>query len=404
MPQMPSLKRSLSLPLVAFYGLGNILGAGIYVLVGKVAGAAGMLAPLSFVVAAVIATFSAFSYAELTSRYPVAAGEAVYVQEGFNWRWLTLLVGLAVAMSGMVSSATITRGFVGYFHVFFPGWPHALVVVLLLLILGIITVLGVRMAVGVAAAMTVLEMAGLLLIVFVGSDSLMDLPARLPEVTPTLDGAVWAAVMAGAFLAFYAFLGFEDMVNVAEEVREPEKNLPRGIFIALGLSTLFYVAVTLVAVLSLAPAQLVESDAPLATIYTQATGREPFLISIISLFAVVNGALIQIIMVSRILYGMSCNGWLPPFLKFVHPRTRTPVNSTVFVVTLVMLMAIFVPLVTLAKFSSGLVLSVFALINLALWRIKLRQPEAAGVRVYPLWVPVLGFFSSLALLLFELLS
>lgn len=400
MSDNPELKRSLSLLQITFYGLGTILGAGIYVLVGKVAGDAGMYAPISFVVAAILAVLTGLSYAELCARYPKSAGVAFYTHQGFGRQHLSVTAGLLIILTGLVSAATLANGFVGYLQVFVavPDW---LVITLLVLALGALAAWGIDESVFAASAITLIEVAGLLLILFVAGGSLGDLPARLPELVPPLDVMAWHGILLGAFLAFYAFIGFEDMVNVAEEVKRPERNLPRAILIAVGVSTLLYLLVALVAVLALPPAELAQTRAPLAVIYERSTGSAPTLISLISLFAVVNGALVQIIMGSRVFYGMSREGWLHRALGRVHVRTRTPLLATALVTALVLVLALWLPLVTLAKATSFIILIVFAIINLALVRIKLRSARPEGVRVYPLWVPVAGFISTAALVLFQ---
>ena len=399
--EQPTLRRELGLPLLTLYGLGNILGAGIYVLVGKVAGSAGMFAPISFLVACALAALTAISYAELSARLPLSAGESVYVEHGLRSRRLGVAVGLLIAASGVVSAATIARGFVGYLHVFVPA-PDWLVIISVVLALGAVAAWGIRISSWSAAAITIVETAGLLLILGVAGRSLADLPSRVEELLPPLDGAQWQGILLGSFLAFYAFIGFEDMVNVAEEVREPTRTLPLGIFLSFGIATVLYLLVALVAVLAVPPHNLGESAAPLALVYQEATGAYPVWISLISLFAVVNGALIQIIMASRIAYGMSRQGWLPERLGRVHPGTRTPLLSTAVVTTAVLILAIWLPLVSLAQATSFLLLIVFCLVHLSLWRIKRSEPCPLGVRTYPIWVPLLGFASTGLFVLFQM--
>ena len=396
------LKRSLSLPLVTFYGIGTILGAGIYVLVGKVAGYAGMFTPFAFLVASLLAALSAFSYAELSARFPKSAGEAVYVQEGLGWRHLSTIVGVAIVLSGTISMATLVHGFVGYFQVFF-NVPAELVIIILTLVLGMVVAWGINESVIIASLMTLLEIGGLVLIIWVGYPHLAELPARWPEMVPPLELSVWAGIVAGSFIAFYAFIGFEDIVNVAEEVRNPHRNLPRAIVIALIVTTLFYFAVAIVSILTLTPAELTRTDAPLAELYRSVTGREPILITVISLVSVLNGALIQIIMASRVLYGMSRQGWLPPFLGQVNVVTRTPLAATAIITAVVLLFALWLPLVSLAKLTSFIILMVFALINLSLWQIKIKAPQPEDIRAVPLWVPITGFFFSGAFVLYQLI-
>lgn len=399
--QPPQLRRVLSLPLITFYGLGTILGAGIYVLIGKIAGIAGLYAPLAFLIAAAVAALTGFSYAELTSRYPHAGGESIYVQQGFGIRTLSTLVGLLVATAGLVSAATITHGFVGYLGVFveLPATP---VIIAVVLVLGGLAIWGILESVWAAAIATVIEISGLLLIIAVASPSLATLSARWPELLPPADAAAWSGIMLGAFVAFYAFIGFEDMANVAEEVQDATHNLPRAILFSLALATTLYLLATLAAVLSLPPAQLAASAAPLALIFEHSTGYPPTLIAVISLFAVINGALIQIIMASRMLYGMSTAGWLPGILAQVSMRTGTPVVATIAAASGVLLFALALPLAALAKVTSTIVLVVFALVNLALIKIKRRDPAPSGARVYAGWMPWGGLLLSLVLLFFHL--
>ena len=401
--QQVGLRRALSLPLVTFYGLGTILGAGIYVLVGEVAGAAGMYAPVAFLAAALVASFTAFTYAELSARHPLSGAEAVYVQEGLRRRELSTLVGLLIVFSGLVSSATLANGFVGYLGVFID-LPENLVICVVVLGLGVLAFWGILESVSVAAVATVIEIAGLILIIVVSGSSFAALPERLPELIPPLESNAWWGIAMGTFLAFYAFIGFEDMVNVSEEVKDPQRTMPRAIILALVASTALYLLVVTAAVLALPVSTLSQSDAPLALLFEHATGARPTVIALISLFAVINGALIQMIMASRMLYGMGRAGWLFRALGSVSERTRTPVVATLTIVIGVLLFALWLPLVTLAKLTSFAILLVFVLVNLSLIRIKKTQQAPTGIRVYPIWVPYGGMLLAVLLLLFQTLS
>ena len=401
--QQVGLRRALSLPLVTFYGLGTILGAGIYVLVGEVVGAAGMYAPLAFLVAALVAAFTAFTYAELSARHPLSGAEAVYVQEGLGRRELSTLVGLLIVFSGLVSSATLANGFVGYLGVFVE-LPAVLVICVVVLVLGVLSLWGILESVTVAAVATIIEIAGLVLIIAVAGSSFADLPDRLPELIPPFESKVWWGIATGAFLAFYAFIGFEDMVNVSEEVKDPQRTMPRAIILALVGSTTLYFLVVMVAVLALPVSILSQSEAPLALLFERATGSRPTVIALISLFAVINGALIQMIMASRMLYGMGRAGWIFRSMGYVSERTRTPLVATITVSIGVLLFALWLPLVTLAKLTSFAILLVFILVNLSLIRIKKIQQAPQGIRVYPIWVPYTGMLLAALLLVFETLS
>ena len=402
-PDGPELKRSLSLSLLTLYGLGNILGAGIYVLIGKVVATAGIFTPWSFLIASTIAGLTAFTYAELSSRYPLSAGEAVYLQAGFERKLLSAGVGVLIVLAGIVSAAAITRGFVGYFQSFWM-LPTPLVIAVLVMALGLLAIWGIVESVRVAALFTLVEILGLGIIIWV---ALPDQDAFVTSMTATLapaEFADWNGILLGGILAFYAYIGFEDMVNVAEEVRNPVRNLPIAILVALVVSTLLYMAVALVAISSGPIDELGRSDAPLALIYERAAGAPPVLISAIAMVAVVNGALIQIIMGSRICYGLARQGWIPAMLGRVHARTRTPVAATVLMTLSVLIMALWLPVETLARATSLLLLIVFALINLALWKIQ-RNPEleSTGFSV-PRWIPVCGFIASVAFLAYQLLA
>jgi len=399
---MSELKRAITLPFLTCYGLGTILGAGIYVLIGKVAGLAGMHTPFAFLLAAIIAGFTAVSYAELSARLPKSAGEAVYVYEATRKRWLAIIVGWMIIFTGVVSAATIANGFVGYLHLFIPIQPW-IAITLLVLSLGILALWGITESIAVATAITLIEVFGLFIVLWAAGDSLWTLPERYHEITPSLDMSSTVGIGLGGFLAFYAYIGFEDMVNIAEEVKQPEVNLPRSIFIALGISSFLYVLIALVAVLAIPIEDLVHSEAPLALIVSQKGGISPTTIGLISLFAVVNGALVQIIMASRVAYGMARQGLAHHRLGKVHDHTQTPVFATILVTSITLILALGFPLVTLAKTTSFVILIIFALVNSSLIFLKIREPRN-DLPSYPLWFPVMGCFLCIGLLCLQTLS
>lgn len=396
-----SLKRSLPLPLVTFYGISTILGAGIYVLVGKIAGYAGMYTPFAFIVALFLATFSAFSYAELSARYPLCAGEAVYIYKSFNNRIISIFIGLCISLGSVTSVATLLHGVVGYLSVFFQA-SETVTIITLALLMGLVVAWGITESVSIASLMACIGIAGLLLIIWITRDHIYQLPDRIPEMLPDFEFSVWEGILIGGFVAFYAFLGFEDIINVAEEVHNPKRNLPLAIIFALIITTLLYLAIAVVCVLSLPTRQLAESNAPLALIYSKITGTSPIVITLISLVSILDGALVQIIKTSRILYGMSRQGWLPNWLGIVNPKTHTPVYATFFVTSVILLFALSLPLINLAKLSSFITLFVFTTVNFSLWRLKSRVPRVEGVFTVPYGVPVIGFFISGAFVLYQL--
>lgn len=395
------LARKITMPMLLFYGLGNILGAGIYVLLAEVANTAGMYAPVSFLVALVIVSFTALSYGELASRYPDAAGVALYIKKGFGSTNLSVITGLTISLAALISAATIARGFAGYLSELTP-LPEWIALSGLIAVLGFIAVWGIGESVAIAVILTFVEIGGLLLILWIGLPALTSLAERAHELIPPLEWDVWYGISLGGFLAFYAFLGFEDMVNIAEEVKAPSQAYPKAILLSLLIATLLYLSISVVSVLLLSAQQLSATEAPFATIYTEATGRGATLITLISIFAIVNGALIQIIMASRMVYGISKRGWLPSILSYVSARTKTPVVSTLLVSMITLGFALWLPLVTLANLTSFLILIVFSVVNAALIRIKLRDPAPKGVYSVPFWVPFAGVVVNVTFLVIQL--
>lgn len=404
MSEPVTLKRSINLPLMILYGLGTTIGAGIYALIGKVAGEAGMLAPWAFLLAALLAAFTAFSYAEMCARYPHAAGAARYVGEGLGNRRLALVVGLLVALAACVSAAALTRAFASHLTEL-VAWPPEPIIISVVLLIGLIAAWGISESVMAAALVTLVEVGGLVLVIFSAGEYLAALPQRLAELTPTPDTGAWAGVLAASLLAFYAFLGFEDMVNLAEELRDVRRAMPLAIAATLAITTGLYVVLALVAVLAVTPAELEASGAPLALVYERTGSAQAGpIIAVIALFAIINGVLVQVILTARVSYGLASQGALPRFLGRVHPGTRTPLPATAVAVTAVLALALWFPLTQLAEATSVITLAVFTLVNLALLRLKLTQPAPHGIFQAPLWIPATGFAVSLGFVVYGMTS
>ena len=395
------LKRSLSLPLITFYGLGSIIGAGIYVLIGEVAGYSGLFTPFAFLIAAIIAAFTAFSYAELSSRFPHSAGEVIYIKQGLRSHWLSVAAGWLVVLMGILTSATLANGFVGYLQIFyyFPSWAVILVFVA---VLGAVAVWGITESAIFATLITFVEIAGLILVVFIARKSLTMLPTHWHSLIPPMKLSAWSNIGLGAFIAFFAFIGFEDMVNVAEEVKNVRRTMPIAIILAVIISTLLYFFVAIVAVLAVPMKELAHNTAPLALIVTK-SGYSPTLITLISLTATINGVLIQLILVSRVIYGMSKQDCAPKFLAVVNKKTQTPIRSTVLASIAILVLAIWFPLTTLAKASSYFILIMFSLVNLSLVFTKIRTPYFEGAVRYHIIIPIIATILCVGLLVFQVL-
>ncbi len=400
MRKRATLKRSLGLPMVTFYGLGTIVGGGFYALLGKVSAEAGMLTPLAFLAAAFVAMFSAFSYAELSARYPFSAGEAHYALVAFRRAWPSALVGWAVIATGVVSAATLSVAFSGFVRsvIDVPAW---LVVCTMVVGLGLVSAWGIGQSAVLALIITVLELGGLVAIVLVAGDSLATIPERWRELTPRLTAAGWSGILMGAYLAFYSFVGFEDMVNVAEEVKRPAHNLPIAILASLAVTAILYCLVSLVVMLTVSQHELNTSDSPLSLVFAKGS-RAAAMVTGIGMLSGLNGALVQIVMASRVSYGMALKHLAPFALAKISPRTRTPVRATLVVTVIVLALALWLPIVALAKATSTVLLLVYVIVNLSLVIIRLRPAtKATEGPVFPLAFPIVGIIISVGFLLFH---
>ncbi len=392
------LRRRISFPLLVLYGLGTTVGAGVYALVGEVAGLAGSWAPWAFLLAAVLAITTAMAFAELSSRHPTAAGEAAYIRAAFGSRGASLAIGLAVVASGTVSAATVTNGFAGYVTTMVPG-SDELIETLLVAGLAAVAAWGIKESLTLAAIVTVLEVGGLLAVVTaVGAGD----PGALMRGWVPVEPLPLAGLVGGATLAFYAFLGFEDMVNVAEEVEDAPRTVPRAILWTLAITAFLYGIVAVAAVASVSAEDLAKSSAPLALVYERAVGRSPIELVVIGSLAMVNGALIQIIMASRVVYGLSRAQLVPEVLGRVYAGTGTPLVATGLVAGTVWLLALTFPLASLARVTALLALAIFGSIHAALFTLQRRAGPAPAFRC-PAWIPVVGAVTSALLITVELL-
>lgn len=395
------LKRSLTAPILTLYGLGNILGAGIYVLVGKVAGAAGMQAPLAFLIAMAVAALTAFSYMELSSRFPKSAGSALYTYKALKSRGLSLFVGFSMVLAGITSAAALSQGFAGYLGSIIPV-PELIASVLVLIVLTGVALLGIGESAKVAALFTIVEAAGLVAIIWLGRTHVTSFP--ITEITSIQPSLGLSGLLFGAFLAFYAFIGFEDMVNVSEEVKNPRRTMPIAIISSLAIATVLYILVVVISVTAVAPTQLAESSAPLSLVVEHISSIDPRTISIIGMAAAFNGIIVQIIMGSRMLYGLANQGWISKRFAKVDETRQTPITATLFVGLLMVAGTVLLPLVSLAQATSYLVLFIFCLVNISLIVLKLKKGPGKDIVQVPMVLPVLGAISSVAIVLYQIVT
>ena len=394
------LARRLGPGLLTLYGVGTTIGAGIYVLIGEVAARAGAWTPFAFLLAALLAGATALSFTELSARMPKSAGEALYVREAFASERLSLLVGLMVAIAGIISAASVVVGGVGYLRTL-VAVPEALAIVVLCVTLGGLAIWGITESTLAAAVLTLVEIGGLLLVIATGIAVGGERGLPVSEILAPSAPFPLVGVFAGAVLAFYAFIGFEDIVNVAEEVKEPARTMPLAIVATLVIAGGLYLAVSVTALAVLPLVELAGSQAPLALVYA-AGGGDARLLGAIAVLATVNGVLVQMVMASRVLFGLSRQGSLPAVLGRVNPATHTPVIATVLVVGVILALALSFPIATLAGTTSLVTLAVFTLCNLALWRLKRRGPTPPEAPDLPIWLPLAGATVSLAVLALEI--
>lgn len=384
------------------YGLGVTIGAGIYVLVGVAAGRSGMNAPVAFLIAALAMGFTAAAFAELSTRMPISAGEAAYVEAAFGRKWLGLVVGLLVVVNAVITAATISSGSAGYISVFVP-LPNVWIIIGVVVAMGAVACLGTAQSIAFAGVMTLIEIGGLLLIVGAGLISEDAVLTRLPEMMPTGNSASWMAIGGTAVIAVFAFVGFEHLVNIAEEMKEPSRTLPRALFLTLGITTVLYVLVMWISVVVVPPLELAASTAPLATVFMRLTGLPLVTMSAIAVVATLNGIVVNMIMIARVLYGLSAKGSLPGAFARLGTRTGTPLLGTVVGVGAILVLALAIPLGGLADIAARGTLLIFAITNAALIRIKMRnQSVPSGSFVCPMWAAVAGLTSSVALLFFAI--
>jgi len=388
-----ALKRRIGLGLLTAYGVGVMVGAGIYVLVGAVAAEAGIHAPWAFLLAGVIAAPTALSYAEFSTRIPEAAGEAAFVEKGFNLPLLGLIVGLAIVAAGTVSASAVLSGGVGYLMALVPI-PAFAGIVILGVLLTTVAVVGVLESLALAAIFTAIELIGLALVVWVGFSVEPSADFLAPQ--PFVLGGVAAA----AVLAFFAFIGFEDIVNMAEEVERPERNMPMAILLSLVITTTIYALVSWATVRAVPLAELGQSRQPLALVWQAGRGGDAQFLSAIAVFAALNGVLAQIVMASRVMFGLGRKHKALGMFTTTHPKRGTPVLATVLIGALVIIGAMALPLATLAEATSTILLTVFVVVNASLIALKRRTPEAPFQ--VPMAVPVFGLVAAGAALVANL--
>jgi amino acid transporter len=397
----PSLKRVMGPGLLLLFIVGDILGTGIYALTGQVAAQVGGVVWLPFLVAFLVALVTAFSYLELVTKYPQAAGAALYTHKAFGIHFVTFLVAFAVMSSGITSASTAARAFsANAASVFGLGIEGGIGITLIGLgfmsLVALVNHRGVGESVKTNVVLTCVELSGLLIVIGVGVWALGLGEGDFSRVTEfdTGDRSVVGGVIAATGLAFFAMVGFEDSVNMAEECKEPRKIFPKVLLAGLLATGLIYVLVSISAIALVPPAALSEGDTPLLQVVEAgAPGFPVGIFGVITMFAVANSALINMLMASRLVYGMSRQHVLPPLLGKVHPKRRTPTTAILFTTALAFGLITFVGAVpALGGTTALLLLIVFTVVNIAVLVLRKDPVDADHFRT-PTVLPVIGAIS-----------
>lgn len=399
----PGLARRVTAPLLLLLVVGDILGAGIYILVGEVAGELGGVAWLGFTAAFAVAAGSAASYAELVTRFPGSAGSALYAQRAFGRPALTFVVGMAVMLSSLATAATTTRAFAGDYLAEFVELPVVAVALVVLAVLTLVSIRGIELSAKVNVGMTIIEIGGLVLVLVIGGAALIDGAGEPGAIVDFSDVGADPFLTATA-LAFFAFLGFEDAVHLSEEVADVRRVFPKVLFGAVVIASTLYLAVVAVATMAVDPAVLAASDGPLLEVV--ATG--PLAIStrwfaFVALVAVTNTSLFALVAASRLVYGMATDGSLPRRLGQVHERWRTPVTASILVAVLAAVLASTGAVEDLATAAVTLLLSVLVGVNVAA-AVTRTRPEAADGFLAPRLVAPVTALAAATLLTHQLVT
>jgi APA family basic amino acid/polyamine antiporter len=395
------LARTMGFGALVIYGVGDMLGAGVYGLMGKAARHMGNAVWLSFMIGMVAAAATGLSYASLGSRYPRAAGASYIVGRAFRRPMLAYVVGLTVMASGLTSMAAAGRVFAGYFTTFAPVLPRPAVSVAFVLLLAFVAFRGMRESTWLNALCTTVEVSGLVFIVAMGANTWGSVDYFDARTADNLTGELtFTLLQSGAVLTFYAFVGFEDMLNVAEEVKDVKRTLPWALITALAITTLVYIAVAVTAISVMPSAELARSERPLVDVAVRAAPwLDARIYTVISLFAVTNTALLNFVMGSRLVYGMARQALLPRWLGSVHGARRTPHRAIVMLAVIVVALVLLGDISSLAKATSILLLVVFTVVNASLLVLKRKPDEPRGALEVPWLVPLVGMAVNVTLVL-----
>lgn len=370
----PKLKRRVSLFALTVYGVGNVLGAGIYALIGEVLGKTGNLSWLAFILASITGALTGLSYAELSAMFPKSAAEFVYTEEAFKIRILSFILGWIIIFSGILSASTVALAFGGYLSdlISIPSiFLNIIFAIILVLILSVINFIGIKTSTRTNILFTLIEASGLIIIIIISFFGKQE-----PNYFILPSGSSFAVIFSAVALIFFAYIGFEDIANIAEEVKEPHKNLPKAIIYSIIITTILYFF-TAIAVVSILPyGDIADSDAPLNEVAAEVLGPGGGIaMSFIALFATANTVLIMLIVTSRMMYGMARDKALPKGLSRISPKYRTPIISVLLTMGFTIIPILFGDISLVAHATVIGVLINFILVNISLLALRKKKPD-----------------------------
>jgi APA family basic amino acid/polyamine antiporter len=402
----PGLKRSVTLFQALMYGVGLILGAGIYVLIGDVAAISGNAMWISFILAAGMASLTGLSYAELSSVFPKSAAEYVFVKEGLGSNFIALFIGCLTIFVAITSAATVAIGFSGYLAVFLPQYPPVLYAIVLVLALSFLNYYGIRESVWVNSIFTLVEIAGLLIIIAIGLSigPVTDINYfEMPSHAYLSHASIISTILASTLLVFFAYYGFENISNISEETKIPTRTIPRALIFSILVTTIIYILVAISAIGLVGWEELSKSNAPLAVAASKALGNNgTVLLTILALFATTNTVLMMLISGSRIIFGIAkYDDAIPTVLAEIHSSRKTPWLATIFtmaftVATIVLYTGKISDVASISVFG---ILVVFAMVNLSAISLRFKQPNISRPFMLPFRIKKLPVLPALGLVM-----
>ncbi len=402
------LKKTIGLPTALFYGVWTIVGAGIYVMIWKISWIAWMQSMRSLLLAGIFCILTWLSYAELTNRYPKSAWAALYVERWFNSKSIGVLTWILVCLAWVVSAWVLAKWFSAYLTTFLPQIPLLWWAIGIVTVFAFLAALGIDLSSKIVSIITIIEVSWIIFIIWIARSWFFAFAERRQETLPTFTWEEFVSILWWAFLAFYAFIGFEKLATLAEEMKHPRKDLPKAIIGSILISALLYIVISTVALFALDLNLIAGSEKPLAILYETITGEQAIIISLISLISISNGILVLLIMGSRMLYGMATEWRIPRWFAKTTSGGSNPLASLSVMYVAILIGIIAFPLITLVSYTNLLIFVIFSLVNISLLLLKKNEQQTCERYEHnfhvPAFVPILGMLINILFLGYAIVS